>query len=61
MTFAIEAIDIRLRFTFKRRASKCLASKKVFEINGPGGKLILVLVRIILTKTEIKLDISIAL
>ena len=60
MTFAIEAIDIRLWSTFKRRASKCLAGQKVFEINGPDGKLILVLVRI-LTKTEIKLDISIAL
>ena len=42
MTFTIENIDIRLRFTFKRRASKYLAGQKVFEINGPDGKLNLV-------------------
>ena len=45
MTFAIWAVDIGLRFTFKRRAGKFPAGQKVVDVNDADGKLILVKVR----------------
>ena len=59
MTFAIKAVDIRLRFTFKVRASNFPAGQISVDVNCPDGKLIFVKVRT-LAQTEIQ-GISIAL
>ena len=59
MTFGIEAVDIKLRFTLKLRVSKFPADQKAVEVNCPYFKLILVIVQT-LAQTEIQ-GISIVL